>query len=244
MQFLKTVWSAGRNWYKKTEPGPFLALAFLLSVAVALTVLWMLGIFNPTEPLPAAANTAGPGQALTDPTEIAALDAEFSDLAYFGYSADRVYCRHNLLSGQLEPGYGPLHRLRGYRLLIGKTGTVLEVVYRTTVDGEARLVAEPTADAELCLLLIADYTAPEAWWNRPVASAWCENGELNGQTFPELSMWAPWSEPFSAVSEGTERSACGWYWDGEAYVRFNRYTTLVVHDGRLDFAVYNQPSSP
>lgn len=242
MKRLETAFLKLRTWFTNLSLGKCLILLFALYVTAVLMLLWTIGILQTAE----QSATSRIGDLITDPDEIAFLDNEFGDLTAFGYSPDVIYRRTNLISDQLEPGYGPLHRVRGCELLVGKTGAVAVVYYLSeSADDRSPLIPEPEDGAELCLLWLDGYTAQEDWWNRPVASAWCENGTIVGQTFPELSMWAPWPEPVSSgLENGEERSACGWYWNGTAYAKFNRFTTLVVNDGRVDFAVLSQPSSP
>lgn len=184
-----------------------------------------------------------PGRPITEPSEIATLDNEFGDLTDFGYSSDIVYKREDLVSNQMEAGRGPLHDVRGHHLLVGKTGLVADVVYRTKTDDGFRLYLEPENGAELCLRLLEGYTAPQEWWNRPVVSIWQENADFDGHSFSELSVWAPWPDPIDeGYTAGRERQAPGWYWDGATYVRTNQFTTLVVNDDRLDFALLAKPS--
>lgn len=245
---LQNAQSIYRAWFRKVSPDAFLLLASAFYVALFVILLLVAGgpsLSNLSYVSSASSPPSStPGRPVTDPAEIAALDEEFGDLTCLGYSADIVYHRGDLLSDQLEAGCGPLHNARGYRLLVGKTGSVIEVTYGKP-NGESGLTAEPEPGVSLYLLLLDGYTAPEEWWNRPVASAWCEDGTVVGQTFPELSMWSPWPEAAdSGLSNGEKRSACGWYWDGTAYAEFDRYTTLVVNDGHVDFAVLSQPSSP
>ena len=255
MKFCKSVWCSLCSW-TENHPGAAIVIVLFFFPTIVYFAFWLSDIgasqrsdaSNLPDPAIVSAAVNPANDPVSDPAEIAALDAEFGDLVNFGYAAGRVYRRNYFASEQLAPGCGPLHRFRGYRILVGKTGSVLIVVYETVVNGRPSLTAEPdpSAESRLLLFLIEDYVAPEEWRNRPVASAWCENGTIDDQVFPELSLWAPWAEEVSPnfQADGEVRYVRGWYWNGTAYVKFDRYTTLVVNNGRLDFAALLQPSSP
>ena len=251
MKFLKALLSAFLNWLDRLTLGASLVLGLVLwFLLVAFAILVVDVPALPVEPLPTPVPSPSPSipsRLITDPDELAALDDEFGDLTYFGYTSDHVYRRGDLLSEQTDPGRGPLHQMRGYRLLIGKTGKVLVIAYEVTNEGESSIVTDPQDGTQIYLALLEGYTAPETWWNRPVASAWVENDTLDGWHFLELSLWSPWLGTLSPDPPDfeQERQSFLWYWNGEAYIKYDRdISALVIHDGTIDFATLYKPSSP
>ena len=234
MNLFKSVSSTSLSESKKFIPPALLLVGFsLLFVAIVSA--------GPPSPL----ETPVSQRSAINPDEIAALDAEFGDLTDFGYFSG-IESRRDTVSQRLEAGCGPLYEVKNYQLLIGKTGMAAVLTYATRGDDGLVLDNRPTEGGWPCLILLQDYVAPEAWWNRPVTSVYYDTEtDFDGSVFPEIAIWVPWPDTASAAPCDTVAHATvPWYWDGKTYVEANYRAAIVAENGFLDVVPPSESLSP